>query len=99
MCFLSFIATFCILEIEKEGYGHQYEAHHANNRCVELQRPGIVRVQGRLAQLEYYCADGLNRSEYAEWILARVELEAQYLLRVRVHCTIHEAPGEREGVD
>ena len=99
MCLLSLWAAFHILEIEKEGYGHQYQAHHANNRCVELQRPGIVRVQGRLAQLEYDCTDGLHGSENAEWVLARVELEAQYLLRVRVHRTIHEAPGEREGVD
>ena len=49
--------------------------------------------------MENYRANSLHRGEYTERILTCVKFEAEDLLRVRVHCSIHESPREREGID
>jgi len=49
--------------------------------------------------LEYDCSNGLHGGEDTEWVLARVEFEAEDLLSMRIDCAIHEAPAERERVD
>ena len=49
--------------------------------------------------MEDDCTDSLHRCEHREGILARIELKAQYLLSVSVHCAVHEPPRKRECVD